>query len=666
VVGLQPATKHLLVVIGTSDFERALERDIRQQLRPYETRVRIEYTSTKRFPDVLSQVASLGRGSSVLFVTMMQDAAGNRTTPVVALEQLVRASKVSTYGIATTHLGRGIVGGSLLDFAVLGERAAAMAHAVLAGSPPSAIPIDVRPTAAYRFDWMVLRRFGLNPAHVPPGSRFIDRVVSPWEQYRLPLLIMLVVIAAETTLIVALLRQFRRRQVAEQARDAYRKLELLLLRLSAQVVAATAAQVDAIAAEVLAQTSEFVGVDRAMLAMVDESGTSLRVLHSWSAVGVPGVARPMGPAELPATWERLRHGEPVLISSLRSMPDDLVADRDHFDELGVKSAIGLPMMSAGRCVGILTLASVHRERTWDPGLVDGLNLLCLVLTSRIVRRRAELEVTQRREELSHLGRVGIAGELSASLAHEINQPLGAIYLSVQAAQRYLAGTAAGCGGRPDTEEVAHILEEVSDDVRRTNAIIDRLRRLIRKEATDLVAIRMDEIVGGIIALLNGDATRRHIALTHTAHDEAPPVLGDRVQIEQVVVNLVLNAFDSIVATNASKRQVRVSTECVPGGGVLVAVDDSGDGIAPDRLDSIFDPFVTSKREGLGMGLAISRMIIESHGGRMWAENLPGGGARVAFVIGGEPAAPEAQHHDGRRTLSDEPSLEPSIRSHVAI
>jgi C4-dicarboxylate-specific signal transduction histidine kinase len=639
---LQPETRHVLVVIGTTDFERGIEHSVREQLRSYEERLRIEYTSEMSFPEVLRRAEALGRGSVVLFVSMLRDGAGDRFVTVLALEQLAEAASVPTYGVSATHLGRGIVGGALLDFAVLGERTADMARAVLAGIPASTLAIDSRASISYGFDWRPLQRFGLDPARLPPGSRVSYRIASSWERYRLPLLLLLGVCVAETILIVALLRQFRQRRAAEQARETHRQLERLLLRLSAKLVAATAAQLDTVAEEILAQASEFVGVDRAMLAMLDESATSLRVLHSWSAPGVSGTVHRMGPTGLPATWERLYSGRAVQIRSLSSLPDDLAADRHRYVELGVRSFVGLPMMADGRCLGVLAVAAMQHERSWDPGLVDGLNLLGLVLTSSIIRRRAELEVTQRREELSHLARVGIVGELSASLAHEINQPLGAILLSVQAVQRWLAS------GRSEPQEIARLLEQVSNDVRRAYTIIDRLRRLLRKEPTDLTEIRLDELVASIVALLHGDALRRRVTLTHSASDRVPPVQGDRVQIEQVVMNLVLNAFDSLVATRAPRRHVHVSVEGEPGGSVVVAVADSGDGIAPDRLELIFEPFVTSKRNGIGMGLAICRMIVESHGGRIWAENLPDGAhaARRAFRRAHSPLR--------RRPLSSRP------------
>jgi len=663
VVRLEPQTKHVLVVIGTSDFEHGVEQLVREQLRSYEGRLQIEYTSPLSFPSVLRRAASLRSGSVVLFASMDTDADGTRFVTVLALEQLVRATSVPIYGVSATHLGRGIVGGAVLDFAVLGERAATMAQAVLAGVPPSATPIDLRGTASYQFDWPTMQRFGLDRARLPPGSRIINTVASPWVQYRWPLLIVLAVIAVQTTLIVALLRQFRRRRVAEQAGETQRRLELLLLRLSAKLVAATGAQLDDVAEEILAQAAEFVGVDRAMLAMLDESTDSLRILHRWAAPGV-GPAQALGPAGLPATWARLRRGEPVEISSMSSMPDDLVGDRAGYVERGVKSVVGLPMMAGGRCLGVLVVAVVRHERSWDAGIVDGLHLLCLVLTNSIIRRHTELEVAQRREELSHMARVGIVGELSASLAHEINQPLGAILLSVQAAQRWLAGGVAGAGSAPEMHEVTRMLEMVANDVRRANTIIDRLRRLLRKQPTDLAEFRLDDLVAGIAALLSGDAVRRRIKLIHSASPEVPSVWGDRVQIEQVVVNLVLNAFDSIVAANAPERQVRVSVEAEPGGGVIVGVADTGGGIASDQLESVFEPFVTSKPDGIGMGLAICRMIVESHGGRIWAENLPGGGARVAFVIARESAASLQERHDDRRIPSGEPSLLPAPRSPV--
>ena len=658
---LHPRTKHLFVVIGTTDFERALERGVRGRLRRFEDRLDIEYASTMSFPEIVHRAESLAPGSVVLFASMARDARGTRRMSIPSLEQIARVTKVPIYGASSTHVGHGLVGGDVMDFSALGDRAAIQARDVLGGTPPSKIPIDMRAATIHQFDWAQLQRFDIDEKRLPPGSSIVGRVRSPWEQYRWPIFILLVVCALEAALIVALLRQFRQRQAAERAREAYRKLELLLVRLSAQLVAATVTQLDDVAEQVLGQVSEFVSVDRALVAMFDDSGTSLRVIKRWMAPGVPVPTRQLGPEDIPGTWARLRRGERVHIPSLSELPPDLESDRDGYVLLGLKSGLAFPLMAGDRCLGLLAVAAIKHERAWDPDVIDGLSVLAHMLSSALVRRRAELEVAQRRDELSHLARVGIVGELSASLAHEINQPLGAIILSVQAAQRWLAS------GRPEPREVGRLLERVSTDVQRAYTIIDRLRRLLRKQPSDLKEIQLEELVAGVVALLHGDALRRRVTLTHASAAQVPSVKGDHIQLEQVVVNLILNAFDSIVAADARERHVRVFVETAAHNEVVVSVVDSGNGIPPEQLQSIFEPFVTSKRDGIGMGLAICRMIVEAHGGRIWAENAQGGGARVAFALSSLPTPPVAERRPERqaRPVESPPYLSPPPRQAMA-
>ena len=242
------------------------------------------------------------------------------------------------------------------------------------------------------------------------------------------------------------------------------------------------------------------------------------------------------------------------------------------------------------------------------------------------RKQAETELQHNRQELAHVTRISTMGELAASLAHELNQPLTAILSNAQAAQRFMAASPA------DLEEVQEILKDIVQDDSRASDVIQRMRALVKKEDVAFAPLNLGEVIKDVARLVHSDAVLLNIDIALELNSGLPLVRGDRIQMQQVVLNLMLNAFDAMKDSPVNERQVVLQMERDEAGAVRVAVRDRGIGVNGDSLDKIFQPFYTTKRDGLGMGLSISRSIIEDHGGRLWAENNSDRGVTFYFAV----------------------------------
>jgi PAS domain S-box-containing protein len=249
------------------------------------------------------------------------------------------------------------------------------------------------------------------------------------------------------------------------------------------------------------------------------------------------------------------------------------------------------------------------------------------------RKEIDAELRHQREELAHVTRISTMGELAASLAHELNQPLTAILSNAQAAQRFLAAKPA------DLEEIKDILKDIVEDNSRAGEVIRRIRSLVKKEDIELARLDLPSVIRNVVTLVHADANLRNIGVELECQDGLPSLRGDKVQLQQVVLNLLLNAFDAMKECPADERQVLVRVGTDGAGMVEVSVRDRGIGLSSAKLDQIFQPFFTTKREGLGMGLSISRSIVEAHGGRLWAENNQDRGATFHVVL---PALADAE------------------------
>jgi C4-dicarboxylate-specific signal transduction histidine kinase len=245
------------------------------------------------------------------------------------------------------------------------------------------------------------------------------------------------------------------------------------------------------------------------------------------------------------------------------------------------------------------------------------------------RKLAEIEAQQQRAELAHLSRVATLGELSGSLAHELNQPLTAILSNAQAAQRFLAK-----GG--DLAEVREILEDIVKEDKHAGEVIRRLRPLLKKGEVNLETLDLGEVIGDALRVVRSDLLHRGVSVDLQLPPEAPPVRADRVQIQQVLLNLLANSCDALAGLEPQRRRIVLRVDGSESG-PHVTVSDQGPGLPADA-DRIFEPFVTTKPDGIGLGLAVCRSIVAAHGGKLWAANNPERGATFHFTIPASGAA----------------------------
>ncbi len=268
--------------------------------------------------------------------------------------------------------------------------------------------------------------------------------------------------------------------------------------------------------------------------------------------------------------------------------------------------------------------SDHAVPRYDPrGNFLGYIGACADLTER---KQSEREIAQQRDELAHLSRVSMLGELSGSLAHELNQPLTAILSNAQAAVRFLAHA------QPDLSEVREILADIVSEDKRAGEVIRRLRLLLKKGEVQPLPLNVNEVVQEVLKLVRSDLVNRGI-VAHTELALNPLILhADRVSLQQVLINLVMNACDAMAGMTGEDRQFTISTELTGDDLVRVSVSDNGTGIAPETLEQVFAPFYTTKAHGLGLGLSVCRTIIAAHGGELWAANNPGRGATFCFTL----------------------------------
>jgi signal transduction histidine kinase len=261
-------------------------------------------------------------------------------------------------------------------------------------------------------------------------------------------------------------------------------------------------------------------------------------------------------------------------------------------------------------------------------------LMALIDITERVRARGKQQ--QLESDLAHAGRISLLGELMASIAHEINQPLGAVSASAQAMQNWLDRP------QPDIHEVRELAALTLASARRASDIIVRTRAMAVKGLPRHERMRLDEVVDEALLLLRHEAQMKGVDIVHRPDSTAPAILADRTQLQQVIVNLAINAIQALAAIGAGKGRILITVHAVADapapGAVMCQVEDNGRGIRQDHLKRLFNRFFTTSESGMGMGLAICRTIIEAHGGRIAVDNESRlGGARFCFTL---PAAPE--------------------------
>jgi signal transduction histidine kinase/ABC-type uncharacterized transport system substrate-binding protein len=447
-----PQTTTVAVVLGNSPLEKFWIEDLRQEFQPFTNRVHFEYFNQLSLEEMQKRAAELPPRSAILYGELDVDAQGVPHQQEEALARLSAVANAPIFGLYDYQLGRGILGGPLISVRDLSQETAKVAARILRGETPGNIKTPPLRPGTPEFDWRELRRWGVSETSLPPNSSVRFREPSLWERYSWYIALITAVFLVQAALISVLLREHRRRQVAE------------------------------------------------------------------------------------------------------------------------------------------------------------------------------VQSRQRMAELAHVNRFSTAGQLTASIAHEINQPLGAILNNTETARAILTSP------NPDISEVSQILGDILRDDRRAAEVIRRMHSLLKKAPFELKNLEFNDVVRDTVEFLSSLAVGRKVELTSSLTRHPLPILGDRIQLQQVILNLVVNGIDAMRDTREN-RIISIRTSRIENFAEL-SVSDRGPGIPEDKLKEVFEPFFTSKAEGMGVGLSIARTIVEAHKGKIWAANRDGGGAwfRIRFPL----------------------------------
>jgi signal transduction histidine kinase len=407
------------------------------------------------------------------------------------------------------------------------------------------------------------------------------------------------------------------RQRREAPRAGRLRFRRLLSDLSARFSNLSSVDLDRQVNCALRGITTFVGVQRATLVEFPERGGPGRC---WST------NEALQNGRFPWLTRQVQGGKPVRILRLQQLPRDADVDRASCRALGITAQAAVPLWAGGKVVGGLTMAAKSRDRGWSNEIMEQLHLLGEVLGNALAAAKTQRETGRLRQELAHIGRVSALGELTASLAHELSQPLTAILNNAEVARRYLDADVV------NRDELRAILDDIVADDRRAAEVIRRLRALLKKGDLEHVTLDVNDFVGEVAQLVRKDALRRNVSMTLDLGSELPRVRGDRVQLQQVVLNMVLNGLEAMGEPNGRPHGLILRTSGLDRTTVTVAIADTGTGIDVADIGRMAQPLYTTKAEGLGMGLAISRRIIDAHGGSLSASNNPEGGATFAFTL----------------------------------
>jgi PAS domain S-box-containing protein len=574
---LQPGARRLVVIAGNDAVDGRWRETARKAIEAHHPELETTYWSDLSYDALLADVSRLPSDTIVFLLTFFADSEGKRLIPRNVATAVAKASAAPVYGLFDTFIGQGIVGGYTVTYEAIGTAVADMVLEILSGADVTTLSPRANPGLTFRVDARAMDRWGLKERNLPSGSVILFKEPGLWDQHRNLILGIMLILALQSCVVAALLVQRRRRQQAE-----------LSLKESEERMTFTAASANVGLWQFDRTTNELWATEhcRAMFGLAHDvpltRDTFLAAIHPEDRDMAVRAIRQTG--NVPQS----------IVTQIRVVfPDDEV-----------------------RWISVRARADGHgTPRQFSGIFVD--------ITEQ---KTAESEAELQRQEVTHLMRVSVLGELSGAIAHEVNQPLTAILSNAQAALYLLEQD------KPDLAEIRDALQDIVQEDNRAGEVVHRLRNLLKKGETRAELVDINELVDQTTTLLRSEMIGRRIVVETDLARDLPAYSGDSVQLQQVLLNLVINAMDAMASTPAARRLVTISTHARQAGAIEVLVKDRGPGIRPVQEGKLFEPFYTTKEHGLGLGLAICSTIVQAHGGTISLSNNDGGGAIAGFLL----------------------------------
>lgn len=419
-----------------------------------------------------------------------------------------------------------------------------------------------------------------------------------------------------------------------------KRFESLVDQLSAAMALAEAHAVDREIEFWLGKICQALDLDRSAIYERDAPGEPVRTTHTWLRANFPPFPPNYDPEKLfKTTTNWVMAGNQLTFSHPSDIPAELGDARRFVERYGPKASAVIPMWAGGRVIGAASFGKFQSAREWQPELLVHLALAVRLFGSAIERKQLEATLRTARAELRIASRRNMMSELVASLAHEINQPLGAILSNLGGLARLLSQK------DPEPAIALAAVNNAIEDTKRTGEIIRRVRSMFKGDAEHKTVIGIGALVSEVVKFIAGEAALREILVRIEVSPSLPRVIGDHIQLQQCVLNLLLNAFDAIEEAKPDRRGVTIKVTPEKAGWIAVSVCDTGAGIDPAVATRLFEPFVTTKSKGMGLGLLVTRSIVENHGGRIWSTPNPDRGTTFSFTL---PVAERKRAHASKR------------------
>ena len=419
------------------------------------------------------------------------------------------------------------------------------------------------------------------------------------------------------------------RKQAELEVAHHREFEHLVRELSDEFVNLPAEHLQQGFERALGDLGTLFGAERATIFLMDERMEMLESRYSWGAEGGLGASSPFTEysfaTDNPVRRELLRDGV-VVCEDATMLPDAIADQRAKLLANEVRAFVAVPLLRRGRLIGVYGISNAT-PTSWMADTTNRMRIAADLFSGAIERIRSEAAIRTHHDALAHALRVGTLGQLAAGIAHELNQPLASILNYAQGFEHRLAA------GNLDADQAREGARRIAEQALRASDVIATLRALVRKGKTTRSWHDANDLVRRALRFIEPEASQAGTRLVAEHAGDLPPVQVDPIQIEQVVLNLVRNALDAVRGLpDASRREVRVVTRLRAPGSVEISVVDRGPGIHSTRADAVFAEFHTTKPDGLGLGLSISRSIIEAHGGKLWMDRDETPGATFRFTL----------------------------------